>query len=400
VKFKIEKTKKNSHRRCEMKYSVLDLFAGCGGLSYGFKKNKNFNINLANDIWEPAMKTYKFNNSDTPFILDNISNLNKDIIDKYFPKGVTIIIGGPPCQGFSMCGVRDVEDERNDLFYEYSRIVNLVKPYIFIMENVKGLLSMKNKDNNLVIDSIYEEFQKNGYNLKHKIINTKHYKVPQSRERVIIVGVRNDLPNNYEYPKHQLNEDSFYKVEDALYGIPNKNSKNGQLKINDGFYNQYYKELKGDGKIYNHILPSHSKNVVNRMSFVPQGGNWKDIPKEHRVGGIHSNAYRRLSLDELSVTIKHAYKSMIIHPLYNRCLSVREVARLQSFPDSFIFKGSKTSQYQQLANAVPPNLSLALSNSVVKYLEKNKIINENIMIESLDLDKEIVGQLNFIEDII
>ena len=125
---------------------------------------------------------------------------------------------------------------------------------------------------------------------------------------------------------------------------------------------------KKQSKIYNHEIPTHNKDIVNRMSYVPQGGNWQNIPEKYRVGGVHSNAYRRLKNDEPSVTIKHAYKSMIIHPDYNRCLSIREVARLQSFPDNYIFKNSKTSQYQQLANAVPPLLSKALSEKVEKYL--------------------------------
>ena len=136
---------------------------------------------------------------------------------------------------------------------------------------------------------------------------------------------------------------------------------------------------KIENKIYNHEIPKHNKDIINRMSYVPQGGNWKDIPEEYRVGGIHSNAYRRLKDDEPSVTIKHAYKSMIIHPNYNRCLSIREVARIQSFPDSFIFKNSKTSQYQQLANAVPPLFAKELANYVENYLETVlNPINENI----------------------
>lgn len=361
-----------------MKYSILDLFAGCGGLGYGFKINKNFSINLANDIWKPAMNTYKFNNPEVPFILDDIGNLKEDTLKEYFPSGVSVIIGGPPCQGFSMCGVRDIEDKRNDLFYEYARIVNFTKPYIFVMENVKGLLSMKNKDGRLTIDAIYDEFEKSGYIIKHKILNSKYYNVPQSRERVIIIGIRNDCPDNYQYPIPLLEDGNEFTIEDALYGLGNKDSLNGDLRIEETYKNEYYDIIKGNGKIYNHIIPNHKEDVIHRMSLVPQGGNWKDIPKEYRVGGIHSNAYRRLHNKKTSVTIKHAYKSMIIHPNYNRCLSIREVARLQSFPDDYIFKDTRTSQYQQLANAVPPNLSKALADSIFQYLYKNNIKPFNV----------------------
>lgn len=364
-----------------MKYSVLDLFAGCGGLGHGFKCNNNFEINLANDNWEPARDTYVFNNPEVPFMLDDIKNLSEDIFKKYFPNGVNVIIGGPPCQGFSMCGARDINDERNDLFYEYARIVSYTKPYIFIMENVKGLLSMKNKKGKLIINAIYEEFEKIGYKIQHTIINSKYYRVPQSRERVIIIGTREDLPDNYVYPQPQLTETEVYTVKDALYGLTNKDSLNGEISIMNKEKNEYYNSIKFDGKVYNHQIPLHKKEVEHRMAFVPQGGNWQDIPEEFRAGGIHSNAYRRLDLTKPSVTIKHAYKSMIIHPIYNRCLSIREVSRLQSFPDNYIFKNTKTSQYQQLANAVPPNLSKALAESVLNYLIKNNLTNYNKQVQ-------------------
>lgn len=357
------------------KYNVLDLFAGCGGLSYGFKTNPNFDIKLANDIWEPAKLTYEHNNPNVPFILDDIKKIDKDVIDKYFKNGVDIIIGGPPCQGFSMCGTRNINDKRNDLFYEYARIVDLTKPYVFIMENVKGILSMKNKEGNSVIEAIKHEFDLVGYNIEFKVLNSKDYQVPQSRERVIFIGTRKDIPNNFEYPNCS-NQKNIYNVKDALLGIPNKDSVNGEYKYEYKEDNDYIKLIRGNGLIYNHEVPTHKDDVVHRMSLVPQGGNWKDIPEEFRVGGNHSNAYRRLDLSKPSVTIKHAYKSMIIHPIYNRCLSIREVARLQSFNDNYIFKGNKTSQYQQLANAVPPNLSIRLAEAVEAYLINNKIGNK------------------------
>jgi DNA (cytosine-5)-methyltransferase 1 len=379
-----------------VKYSVLDLFAGCGGLGHGFKCNDNFQINLSNDKWEPARDTYVYNNPEIPFILDDIHNLNGDIFKKYYSNGVSVIIGGPPCQGFSMCGARDINDERNDLFYEYARIVSYTKPYIFIMENVKGLLSMKNKKGNLIINSIYEEFEKIGYKIQHTVINSKYYKVPQSRERVIIVGTRKDLPNNYIYPEPQLTENEVYTVEDALRDLPNENSLNGQILLNNQQNNEYYNTIKGDAKIYNHQIPTHKNEVEHRMSLVPQGGNWQNIPEEFRAGGIHSNAYRRLDLTRPSVTIKHAYKSMIIHPQYNRCLSIREVARLQSFPDDYIFKNTKTSQYQQLANAVPPNLSKALAESVIDYLTKNNLSSNN---KQVDLNNFIDTECNEVKQL-
>lgn len=364
-------------------YTVLDLFAGCGGLSSGFTNDLGFNINLANDIWKPAKETYTFNHPTIPFILDDIKNLSSSILNNYFPNGVDVIIGGPPCQGFSMCGTRDINDDRNKLFYEYARIVDLTQPYIFIMENVKGLLSMKNKLGNLIINVIEEVFDGIGYNIKYEVLNSKYYGVPQSRERVIIVGTRKDISNKFEYPKKCSR---FISVGEALEGLTKKSSKEGELLI-EKYSNDYVKTLIKSKKIYNHEIPVHKEDVVRRMSYVPPGGNWANIPKEYRVGGTHSNAYKRLDDKLPSVTIKHAYKSMIIHPWENRCLSVREVARLQSFDDDFIFKDSKTSQYQQLANAVPPKLSKCLAISTKEFLdniykcdtsEEKKRINEQI----------------------
>lgn len=368
-------------------YQVLDLFAGCGGLSSGFNRSLDFEVKLANDIWKPARDTYTFNNPNIPFLLDDIKNITKEVIDKYFHNGVDVIIGGPPCQGFSMCGTRDIQDERNKLFYEYARIVEFTKPYIFVMENVKGLLSMRNKENNYIINVIEEIFKELGYDIQYKVLNSKYYNVPQARERVIIVGVRSDLNEKYEYPIHQINENSVVTVGMALEGLNNISSLDGELKLTSE--NKYVKSISKTKRIYNHEIPVHKSDVEHRMRFVPCGGNWEDIPSEFRVGGTHSNAYKRLDPKLPSVTIKHAYKSMIIHPEYNRCLSIREVARLQSFHDDFIFKNTKTSQYQQLANAVPPNLSKALAISVNSFLSKLNLKNKTQEEKQISFFREV-----------
>lgn len=364
-------------------YTVLDLFAGCGGLGLGFESIGAYDIKLANDIWEPAMRTYTYNNPNVPFILADIKELGEEVLNKYFPNGVDVIIGGPPCQGFSMCGTRDINDNRNTLFYQYARIVKITKPKVFMMENVKGLLSMKNPEGQSIIDAIYEEFSKLGYNLQHQVVNAKNYGVPQARERVIIIGTRKDIKGIFQYPESCLNKEVVYSVKDALAGLPNKNSISGELEVERSLSSsEYLKTIIGNKGIWNHEIPKHKKEVEERMGFVPQGGNWKDIPEEFRAGGIHSNAYRRLDETQPSVTIKHAYKSMIIHPKYNRCLSIREVARLQSFPDDYIFRDNKTSQYQQLANAVPPLLAKAFANQIKEFLDKS---NENVHEEKVIL---------------
>lgn len=375
-------------------YTVLDLFAGCGGLGLGFKMIDGYEIKLANDIWEPAMKTYTYNNPNVPFILSDIKDLGEDVLKHYFPNGVDVIIGGPPCQGFSMCGTRDINDNRNTLFYQYARIVSITKPYIFMMENVKGLLSMKNPDGKLVIEEIYKEFDEIGYKIEHQVINSKYYGVPQARERVIIIGTRKDINRKFQYPTPILDEENLYTVKDALACLPNESSMSGELTIRYEDSSNYLDVVKGNKGIWNHEIPTHKADVEKRMAFVPQGGNWKDIPEEYRVGGIHSNAYRRLDESKPCVTIKHAYKSMIIHPKYNRCLSIREVARLQSFPDDYVFMDSKTSQYQQLANAVPPFLAKAFANQIKQFLDQisaQESLNNMAVINNITLKDKVTS---------
>lgn len=383
-------------------YTVLDLFAGCGGLGLGFKIVDGYEIKLANDIWEPAMKTYKYNNPHVPFVLADIKDLEEDLLKQYFPNGVDVIIGGPPCQGFSMCGTRDINDNRNTLFYQYARIVNITNPRLFMMENVKGLLSMKNPDGKSVIEEIYKEFDKIGYKIAHQVINAKYYGVPQARERVIIIGIRKDINGEFAYPQPILDEENAYTVKDALSCLPNENSRSGELKAKYENSSTYLNLVKGNKGVWNHEIPTHKKDVEERMAFVPQGGNWQNIPEEYRVGGIHSNAYRRLDESKPCVTIKHAYKSMIIHPKYNRCLSIREVARLQSFPDDYIFMDTKTSQYQQLANAVPPLLAKAFADRIKQFLDQTSgqaSLNNVAVINKMTLKNKVddMGQINLFE---
>lgn len=364
--------------------NTLDLFAGCGGMSLGFKW-AGFDIKVSNDFWEPAAETYINNHKETKMIIADIKNLDADEISKYYPRGVDVIIGGPPCQGFSMCGTRDVFDKRNTLFYEYARLVKELNPYIFVMENVKGILSMKNPEGELIIDVIKNIFSNLGYSVEYKVLNTAEFGVPQFRERVLLVGIRTDLsytkfsfPTPIHYSTNTLMfRRKYITLREALSDIPNNNSLIGELEYMSPMSEYQCFIRDGQTKIFNHEMPQHDKLVEQRMSFVPQGGNWKNIPEEFRAGGIHSNAYRRLSLDEPSITIKHAYKSMIIHPIYNRCLTIREVARIQSFPDSYIFFNSKTSQYQQLANAVPPIFAKELGLAVKNNLILNGVIKES-----------------------
>ena len=344
------------------KNKVIDLFCGIGGFSYGFEMTNKYEVICAADIWNVAIDTYKKNhiqNENIDILLQDLTILDKKYWEKYKNK-VDIIIAGPPCQGFSMSGKREIGDERNSLFEEVIKITNITLPKYVVIENVVGLLSMQTKNNKYIKDIIIEEFKNIGYFAEFKILNAAEFGVPQLRKRVIFIASKN-YP--ISFPTPLLTSDKFVTVGDALGNVPANGEKYTKPKT------KFQIEMSGVKTIFNHEAQKSSEKVVKRMSFIPQGGNWQDIPLELGTGGgVHSNAYKRLDPKLPSITIKHAGKAMIIHPTENRILTAREVARLQSFPDDFILTGTKSDQHQQLANAVPPLLGKAIAEELSFYL--------------------------------
>jgi DNA (cytosine-5)-methyltransferase 1 len=340
-----------------VKYSVMDLFCGVGGFSLGFQE-EGFDVKLGLDNWQISLDTFKRNHDFASVLCEDVT-LIKDNYYKKLKNNIDVIIAGPPCQGFSMSGKREVGDKRNNLFKEVIRAVKLVDPKIVIIENVVGLLSMKTEDGIFVKDLIIKELDKCGYSADYKVLNAVNYGVPQARKRVIFIGTKN---SKIVFPREVSKK---IIVGDALGNVPN---------VNKEFYlspeTKYQKEMaSAENVIFNHVPMKHNPAVLKRISFVPKGGNWQDIPKDiYNVGGIHSNNYRRLDPTKPSITMKHATKSMIIHPKFNRVITVREAARLQSFPDNFVFEGTVTEQHQQLANAVPPLLGRAIAKAVKTML--------------------------------
>ncbi|MCL2687302.1 MAG: DNA cytosine methyltransferase [Methanobrevibacter sp.] len=349
----------------ENKPKVIDLFCGIGGFSKGFEM-AGFNVVLGIDNWSPALETFEKNHKATKILNEDVCNITEDFYKKYSSK-VEVIIAGPPCQGFSMCGTRDVNDVRNSLFKEVLRAVKIIAPKVVVIENVVGLMSMKTPEGEYVKDIIINELEKLGYIVENKILNADEYNVPQSRKRVFFIASK---IGRIKFPKRSKEK---ITVLDALSNIPDTD----KTKYNTP-ENKFQEHMWDNEKsIYNHDKMNHNEKVLERIKCVPQGGNWKDIPPEvYDVGGNHSNNYRRLNPNKPSITIKHATKSMIIHPDYNRVITAREAARLQSFPDSFVIMGNRTDQHQQLANAVPPLLGFAIGNQVL-----NKLNGKNEKIE-------------------
>lgn len=346
------------------KFKVIDLFCGIGGFSYGFSMTGKFNIVLGADIWDIALKTFERNHTGTTLLNKDITSIPDEYWIKYKDK-IDVIIAGPPCQGFSMNGKRRKDDKRNSLFKEIVRATKLIQPKVVVIENVVGLLSMTTQDGKDIKELITKDFEKLGYNVKYKILNSADYGVPQQRKRVIFIITK---PNyNIKYPKSKYTEDNYITVEQAIGNVDPK----GDIYLEPSC--DYQRLMAGRKDICNHNRRKSNELVTKRMSFIPQGGNWQDIPKELGTGGgTYSNAYKRLDPQKPSVTIKHAAKAMIIHPTENRILTVRECARLQSFDDNFVLMGNGSDQHQQLANAVPPLLGKAIAEEIYKGLKNSK----------------------------
>ena len=375
--------------------NVIDLFAGCGGLSTGFEM-AGYKIPLAVEKDEWASETYIKNHPKTKVVTADITQV-KDL-DSLFPKkGMKIegIIGGPPCQGFSLSGNRDKKDPRNSLFMEFVRFVKHFQPRFFVMENVTGILSMQTKSGELVKDVILSEYDKAGYNVEIYVLNAAEYGVPQSRIRVFFIGLRKDIPYDREKvePKGFLFGDDQITIEQAIMDLP-------QISAGEGCevaeypcepQNEYQKWVRnGSTAVYNHIAMRHTARLVERFSHIQYGQSVADVAEEFQQrqrgaadkisGKVYSQNNMRPYPDKPSPTVPASFQSNFVHPYINRNYTAREGARLQSFPDTYIFCGKRTtmswekniSQYQQIGNAVPPLLAKAIAETMEKYLKNRK----------------------------
>lgn len=369
--------------------NIIDLFAGCGGLSLGFEM-EGFHISLAIEKDEWAAETYKKNHPATNVIVGDITQITN--LDSLLSKNVIVdgIIGGPPCQGFSLSGNRDKNDPRNSLFIDFVRFVKFFKPKFFVMENVTGILSMKTRENTLVKDLILEEYDKAGYNVKICKLNAAEYGVPQTRIRVVFIGIRKDLPFNEDKlgPKPIYSEDKQITIEQAIMDLPQINSGEGkeEMQYTCKPQNDYQKwARKNSKKVFNHVAMRHTQRLIERFENIKFGQSVADVEDRHKQrkrgdsskisGKTFSQNNMRPYPNRPSPTIPASFQSNFIHPYINRNYTAREGARLQSFPDNYIFCGKRTtmsweknlSQYQQIGNAVPPLLAKAIAKNLSNY---------------------------------
>lgn len=352
--------------------NVIDLFCGCGGFSKGFEE-AGYNIRFGVDMWKDAIVTYHHNFSHATVLNEDITKINgQDILKltKMQKEEVDVIIGGPPCQGFSVSGKRMIDDERNKLYKSYVRIVSELTPKVFVMENVPGLVRLfKGK----VGEQVIEDFSAIGYDVQCKILSAENYGVPQQRKRVFFVGVRNDLTAKgvvYNYPVAFMgNETSVaaWTTKDAISDldfIPDDRVIGDNIPYEIEPQNEYQRKMReGSKSILNHTVTLHNERTKKIIAMVPDGGNYKDLPKELQDTRKVHIAWTRMDSRKPCFTIDTGHNHHF-HYKENRVPTVRESARIQSFPDNFEFIGIKTSQLKQVGNAVPPLLSKAIGESI------------------------------------
>ncbi len=344
----------------------IDIFSGAGGLSLGAEW-AGITVRYAIELDENSAKTYSRNHPNTQVIRQDISTVNTS---KFLNENVFVLFGGPPCQGFSVSNrkTRNIENENNGLFKEFLRFVQEINPKWFLFENVEGLV---NFDKGSTLRYLLNQFKKNGYKTSEAVLYASDYGVPQHRNRFFIVGNRVGIDFTFPAPRSK-----HVTVGEAISDLPEL--ENGtciqSLPYREDIEVSEYASImrKNSQKSTQNIVSKNADYIIERYKHIKQGQNWKAIPEElmsnyKNKNNCHSGIYRRLNEHQPSVVISNYRKNMLIHPSQNRGLSVREAARIQSFPDDFIFEGTIHYIQQQIGNAVPPLLAEAIFKKILSY---------------------------------
>ncbi len=382
----------------------VDLFAGAGGLSCGLKQS-GFIPLLANELVPQYAETYQLNHQETQVIIGDVRQVCETNLRALLGVNegeIDLVAGGPPCQGFSInAPIRTLDDERNHLFKDFLRVVSSLKPKAVLIENVPGIVSL---GKGTVVQQIYAELEALGYKVRHKILFAGHYGIPQMRFRTVFVGIRH-FKGEITFPEPEFAAKAvanfsgakelcistppiFYpnlkpqvNVWDALSDLPE--IANGQTISPEEYasepQNDYQKYLRKDcKKLTAHYCARIAEVNLERLKYIHQGGSWRDIPHELLPNGLkrarrsdHTKRYGRLHPDALCSTVLtkcDPHWGSFFHPTQDRVISVREAARIQSFPDHYLFSGSITQQYEQVGNAVPPLLGKVIGDEIIRML--------------------------------
>lgn len=364
-------------------FKCVDLFCGAGGLSEGFRQN-GFEILLANDFDTWCETTYRLNHPETKFISGPIQEISAQQIlsSLKMKKGeLDCIIGGPPCQAFSVYNhQRGMHDERSGLFREYLRLVEGLLPKYVIIENVPGMNSV---EDGIAVKEIKQGLTTLGYNVEVSLLKAENYGVAQERRRLIFIGNRIGMDIAFPEPTHGEGLESYVNVWDAISDLPPLHNGEGSEVMDYALppQSKYQKEIRdGSPMVFNHVAPALGTINLERLKFIPEGGSWRDIPQALLPAGMkrarrsdHTKRYGRLRKDGFASTILtkcDPHWGAFFHPTQDRVITVREAARLQCFPDKIRFEGSRVEQYKQVGNAVPVLLSAAVAKTVQEALIK------------------------------
>lgn len=348
--------------------NVADLFSGVGGLSQGFIQ-AGFNITLAIEFDPPIADAYKLNHPNTTVYNEDICKMDFKRLHKIHPN-IDIVVGGPPCQGFSQKGKRlQLDDPRNFLFRRFVDFVTEFQPKYFVIENVPNIITTAN---GYFKEQIIKSFNSLGYAVNCGVLCALDFGIPQDRRRAVFIGVKGETPLSLPLPTNLKTT-----IEEAIYDLPFIKSGEGseQASYDKPASSQYQRLLRGESTIlHNHVATNHSKSALEKLAMIPKGKGKEVLPKELLTKSIYSGTWCRLLEDGYAPTITTRFDTpssgRFTHPILDRCLTIREAARIQSFPDSFVFYGNRSSQMKQVGNAVPPLLAYNIA-SVISNNEKS-----------------------------